>query len=215
MRSVVLVVIDVLIHQALQVPFIQHDHMVEQIPAAVADPSLGNAILPGTSKTNSLRFDPEAVYGIDDFCIEVASSIKDQIFRCGIKGKGLAQLLNDPRARRMPGHVAVKDAPPVMRNNEETVEDAEGERWHDEEIHRCDGFPVIAQESRPSFRRLGTSRRFPHPTQHSSFGNIEAEYLQFTMNTRRAPGRIFGNHAEDEVAQFPAYTFSSRICSVP
>ena len=45
-RSVVVIVADVLIHEAFQMPFVEHDHVVEQIAAAVADPPLGNAILP-------------------------------------------------------------------------------------------------------------------------------------------------------------------------
>jgi hypothetical protein len=37
MRSVIVIVTDVILHQAFEMPFIQDDHMVEQIPAAVAD----------------------------------------------------------------------------------------------------------------------------------------------------------------------------------
>lgn len=39
MRSVVIVVIDVLTHQALQMAFIENDHMVEQVAAAVGYPN--------------------------------------------------------------------------------------------------------------------------------------------------------------------------------
>ena len=49
MCSVVMVVPDVLIHQPFQVPFIENDHVVEQIPAAVADPPLGDTFLPWTT----------------------------------------------------------------------------------------------------------------------------------------------------------------------
>ena len=54
MRSVVVIVADVLVHQAFQMPFIENDHMVEQIAAAVANPALGNAVLPWTSETGPL-----------------------------------------------------------------------------------------------------------------------------------------------------------------
>ena len=76
MRSVLVVVTDVLIHQAFQMPFIENDHMVEQIAAAVADPTLGNAVLPRTSEAGSLWLDAEALYGVDDFFIEVAPRSK-------------------------------------------------------------------------------------------------------------------------------------------
>ena len=45
MCSVVVVVKDVRVQQPLQLSFIQDDHMVKQIPAAVAPPTLGNPVL--------------------------------------------------------------------------------------------------------------------------------------------------------------------------
>ena len=42
----VLVPILIMTYLAFQMPFIQHDHMVEQIVTAAADPALGDAVLP-------------------------------------------------------------------------------------------------------------------------------------------------------------------------
>jgi hypothetical protein len=94
----------------------------------------------------------------------------------------------------------MKDAPPVMRNDEEAVENAKGQRRNCEEIHRGDSFTMIAQKSRPSFSRLRTSRCFPHPAQDGSLRNIETQHLQFTVDARCAPGRVLGDHAEDQFA---------------
>ena len=47
------------------------------------------------------------------------------------------------------GHITVQDSPPVMGNDEEAVENAESQRRLGEEVHRGDGFPMIAQKSRP------------------------------------------------------------------
>jgi hypothetical protein len=38
----------------------------------------------------------------------------------------------------------MKDTPPVMSNDEEAVEHAEGERMKSEKIHRGDGLTMIA-----------------------------------------------------------------------
>ena len=46
MCSVIVVITDVLAHQAFQMPFVEHDYMVEQITPAVADPTLSNPVLP-------------------------------------------------------------------------------------------------------------------------------------------------------------------------
>jgi len=45
------------------------------------------------------------------------------------------------------------------------------------------------------------ARRLSHPAQHGSLGNIEAEHFQLSVNARRAPGRILGDHTEDEFPQ--------------
>ena len=84
MRPVLVVVADVLVHQAFQMAFIQNDHMVEQIAAAVANPALGNAVLPRTSITCPLGLDAKDFHGIDQFLIELRAAIKDQITRRGV-----------------------------------------------------------------------------------------------------------------------------------
>ena len=73
---------------------------------------------------------------------------------------------------------------------------------------------MIAQEGHPSFCRFVASWRFPHPSQHSSLGDIEAEHLQFSMNARRTPCLVLGYHAENDLPQFPSDTLSSRSGSV-
>ncbi len=55
--SVGVVVVDVITQQAMQVPLIQDDHVIEKFPASTADPSLGDPILPWAPKGRSLRLD--------------------------------------------------------------------------------------------------------------------------------------------------------------
>jgi hypothetical protein len=57
MRSILVVVADVFVHQAFQMAFIDNDYMVEQIAATVADEALGDTVLPWTSEAGPLRFD--------------------------------------------------------------------------------------------------------------------------------------------------------------
>jgi hypothetical protein len=57
MCSVLSVITDVLAHQAFQMPFIETDRVVKQSSAAVADPTLGNTVLPWNSETDPLESD--------------------------------------------------------------------------------------------------------------------------------------------------------------
>src|ERR1035438_796063 len=47
-RSVVVIIGNVLREESLQMTLIQRDYVVEQVAAAASDPTLGDAILPGT-----------------------------------------------------------------------------------------------------------------------------------------------------------------------
>ena len=103
------------------VPLIQNNYMVKQIASAVADPALGHAVLPRTAEAGSLRLNAEALHSVDHFLIEIGPTIKDQIAGRGIVGKCLAQLLDNPRAGRTPGDIAVKDSSPIMCDNKKAV----------------------------------------------------------------------------------------------
>lgn len=129
--------------------------------------------------------------------------------------KSLTELLHNPGVARMLCYMAVKDSPPVMRNDKEAVENAQGKRRHGEEVHRGDCLTMIAQKCRPSPGRLGTPRRPLHPLQYGSFGYIEAQHLQLAVNARRAPGWIFNDHAKEEIAQLLADTFLSGAIPMP
>ena len=111
MRSVLVVVANIFAHQPFQVPFVKYNDIVKQVSATVADPALGDAILPWASEARP--------FGLD---CEICTAIKDQMAGRRIVGKGLAQLLRNPRATRMPCHIAMENQPPVMRNDEETIE---------------------------------------------------------------------------------------------
>ena len=79
MRAVLVIITDVLVHEAFQMPFVENDHMVEQISAAVPDPSLRNAVLPRASEAGLLGLDAEARHGVDHLRIEAGAVIDDQV----------------------------------------------------------------------------------------------------------------------------------------
>src|ERR1035437_9844506 len=146
MSSIIVVIADVLFHNGFQMTLIDHDHMVEQVPAVAANPTPGDTVLPGTSVAGSLGLDAEVLHGVDHLRIEAGTAIKDQVTGRRVIWKCLTQLLNHPSARRVFGHVAMQDSPVVMCNDEETVENSKSEGWHREEVHCGDGFAMIIQK---------------------------------------------------------------------
>ena len=215
MSSILVIIPDVLVHQAFQMPFVENDHMIDQIATTIPDPALGDTVLPRAPETGSLWLDAKALHRVDHFFIKLRAAIEDQIARRRVVGKCLAQLLNNPSTARMLCNIAVEDSSPIMRNDKKAVENAEGQRRYGEEVHCGNSLAMIAQERRPAFCRLGIARRFSHPAQHGPLRNIEAKHLQLSVNARRAPGSVLGDHAEDEFAQFPAHALSSHTVSIP
>jgi len=108
MCPVLVVVADVLVHQPLQMPYVQNDDVIQQIPSAIFHPAFGDAVLPRASEVDLLRSDAEAFHRADDLLVEVRSAIEDQIIRRCIVRKCFAQLLRDPQTTWMPGDVAVE-----------------------------------------------------------------------------------------------------------
>ena len=121
-RTVLMIVPDVLTHQAFQMTSIEDDYMAEQIPVTASDPALSNAVLPRASEAGSFWPDAQCLDGTDELLIEVCGSVEDQIARRGIEGECFAQLLRDPGTVRMASNFPMQNTPPVMRNDEEAVQ---------------------------------------------------------------------------------------------
>jgi hypothetical protein len=177
--------------------------------------AFGHTVLPRALKTGSFGLDAEVLEQLNDFIIEVCTAVEDPGATRGIIWKGFAQLLDHPCARQILRHIEVQDAPPVMGEHKEAIESTEGERWHSEEVHRCDDFTVVLQERLPSLCWIRISRRSSHLPQHLSFRDIEAKYLELAVNPWRSPSPVFGHHTENEFTQFPVHAFSSCTLAMP
>jgi hypothetical protein len=125
MRQVLVIIADIVFHEAFQMVFVKHDHMAEQVPAAVADEAFRDSVLPRALKARSLRTNTKALDRINHIVIEARAAIEDQIARCRVVRTRFPQLLDYPRTRRVAGHVEVKNIPALMRDHEEAVKHAE------------------------------------------------------------------------------------------
>src|SRR5882762_540174 len=174
--------------------------MIEQVPAAAANPTLGDAVLPRASECSSFGCAAHVFYRSDDFKSQFLIAVKDQILVGTVKRERFAQLLDDPVSCWMARDIEMQDAPPIMANDEETVENTERNRWNHEEIHRSNNFPMIPEECSPPIPSLRIFRCSLHPTRNGAFGNVESEHEKFTMNSWCAPSRVLGDHSENEIA---------------
>ncbi len=101
----------------------------------------------------------------------------------------------------------------VVADDEKAIQNTKRERWDGEKVHRSNGLTMVSEEHQPSLHRVWISRGSPDPSRDTPFREIESHLEQFAVNTRCSPGRILGNHAEDQGANLFADTLPSSCLS--
>jgi len=77
MSPVLVVIADIISQQSSHVSLVQNDHMIEQVPTHTSNPALGNAILPGASKSSSEGLGAILFDGRDDIRGELRIAVED------------------------------------------------------------------------------------------------------------------------------------------
>jgi YD repeat-containing protein len=108
-------------------------------------------------------------------------------------------------------HVDVQDASTIVADDEKAVEHSEGDRWHGEEVHGCNRFPVVSKEGEPTFARVRISRRSFHPTGDGSLRNIKTEHEKLAMDPGCASRGVLNDHAEDQLPNLLRRPSSSNL----
>jgi hypothetical protein len=177
--------------------FPTRDPVVENVAPTTLDPPLPYTVLPRTLQGCSDRTQAQGADGEANFKTVLGIAVKDSERRSQLEGEGFAQLLKDPGSRRMARDMEVQDPSAILADDKETGEDAEGDRWHREEIHRCNRFPMISQRGEPRRGGLKISRRSLPPTGDGSLGRFKPEHQEFAVDAGVRPmsdsRRPFGN----------------------
>src|SRR5712691_594206 len=95
--------------------------------------------------------------------------------------------------------IELHNAPTVVADDEKAVQHVKGERWYREEIHRGNGFAMIAQKGQPALDGFRTPGRPFHPAGDGGFRDLEAEHQEFAMDARRTPMGILCDHLKDQL----------------
>jgi hypothetical protein len=129
------------------------------------------------------------------FSLILAVPIKDQVARCAVFRKSLAQLLHDPRARGMFGGIEVEDPSPAMAYYEESLEHPKSRGRHREEIHGRHHLSMVLQKNQPALSGISSAAqpskvaghrplRNSKPSFNSSPWILGASQLGFSLTMR-------------------------------
>src|SRR5215471_102321 len=185
----------------------EHDHVVQQVSAATPHPTLGNSILPRTTKGSAHGLPFHILRRRNYVLAKFRVVVKKQEPVCwGVRPR-FPHLLDDPQSTGIARDVAAQDLAPIMPDDEEAVKVAKRERRHSEEVHRCNNIAMISQEREPALNGMRTSGSALKPPRDRRLGEIETQLEQLSVNSRRSPRRIFTGHAEDQGLELWAHRF--------
>jgi hypothetical protein len=176
--------------------------MVQQLTPATSDPPFCDAILPGRSDARPLGFQTRCLQERDDVGIKLCITIQDDVTIRAIFGKGLTQLLDHPLSGRVSSHVEVQNLPPSVFDDEKAVQELKRHRRHGKEVECSDHLAMIGKEGQPTLARVVTVANTLQVPSYTSFGDDEAQLLEFSVNLGRAPGRVLFRQAADERTDF-------------
>ena len=134
---------------------------------------------------------------------------------CRFESPSFAQLLYDPQGSRLTGHVAVQNFPPVVADDEETVQNSKGQSRHSEEVHGSDCSTMVAKKYQPTPDWIRAAGRPLHPARNGSFRDLETQLEQLPMDAGRSPSWVFCDDTEDQFAQFLGQRLSSNNTPSP
>ena len=183
-------IVYVLANQPTEMFLIQRDDMVQDLAPATSHPSFRQPILPGRPDACSFGLQTRRLQKGDHLIVEFRISIQDHVAIRRRLGEHFAQLLYNPGCRRTSGNVEVQDPATSVLDDEEAVEEPESQRRHGEEVERSDHLPVIGEEGQPTLAWITAVLDTLQITGYGSFGNDEAQFLEFSMDPGRPPGRI-------------------------
>src|SRR4029077_19324974 len=132
-----------------------------------------------------------------------------QTLHRGRVGPCFSQLLFNPKCIGISRHIEMQDLRPVVADDEKAVQNTKRERWDGEEIHCRNGLTMVSEERQPSLHGIWNSRSSPDASRDTPFRELETQLEKFAVNARCSPGRILGNHTENQGAHLFADTLPS------
>jgi len=183
--------------QAVQVSLVEHDDMVQAFAPDGTDQPFDVRRLPRRAGRDPDFLQPQSLGAALELQSVNAVAVPEQLLRGRREGEGFPELLGGPTDRGALDDLEVQKAAAMVRQDDESVEDVEGDGGNGEEVDRHHAAEVIAEECLPVLGRGATSPR-DHVSGDRSLSNGDTELEQLAVNPGRAPQRIRVAHLPDQ-----------------
>jgi hypothetical protein len=147
----------VVVREASEMLFVDHDDEIEAFAANGADDALGEGVLPGSLRRDEDLANPQPFHPLYEHVAVNGVPIAEQVLWCRLFRKALDKLMGGPRSGGVVGDVDMDQFPTVVAKNQEPEEHAEGVRGDNEEVDRrqCRGY---APQGRCATSRMAAAR---------------------------------------------------------
>src|SRR5215469_10118371 len=119
------------------------------------------------------------------------------------------KLLRGPFCGRVSGHAEMQDSATVVSQHQEYVGYLKANGRHREEVDGHHGPDMILKGGSPGLRRLLPPTC--HVLAHARFPDVDAQFEQFTMDTRRTPEWILAAHPANQLPNLFGHRWSSGL----
>ena len=134
-RSPLVIVAEVVLQRSLEVPLIEHDHMVQALSSDRADDAFRKRILPWRSRGYEDFLHAHALDPCPEVCAVDPVPVPEEVSRRFVPWECFDDLLCRPPGTRMFSDVEMHDSPAVMGQNNLYEQHLEAHRGHDEEVN--------------------------------------------------------------------------------
>lgn len=196
--AVVVVVGDVLGHEAVEVLLVEDDDVVEKFSTEGARHAFGDAVLPWAAGGDLLVLESKRTNRGGNASLEDGVVVADEVLVPGLEGEGLSEVLVDPLGVWAIGDAEVEDGASAMLNSEPEVERSEGGGGDGDEVHGDDAVAVVGEEVSPALALpLGGvwSLELGEIAPDGALCDLEPELLELRMDAGCAPGWVLAGHA--------------------
>src|SRR2546425_11888091 len=125
MRAGGVVVREVTAQQASEVPFVEHDDVIEAFSSNRPDDALGEGILPGRSRRDEDLANSQTLHPPCEHVAVDGIPIAEQVLRRRLFWEALDQLVGGPGRGWVVGDVDVNELPAIVAEHDEREEQAE------------------------------------------------------------------------------------------
>jgi len=198
MRSSVVVVVNVFLHDAMGVPFTQEDEVIQTFTSETSQEAFADGIgfRCTVGSAEYLNACPDG--NVPERCPIFAVIVADQEARSISERCGLAQLLSQPFVRGVAGHPEVHDAAVLQFNDDENEDGAEEQVVGLEDITGPDLAGVVVDEGSPALLRRARVTDVFNVVLDRAFRSAQPQLQQLAMNAVGAPDAVLSSHALNE-----------------